>query len=114
MVDGLLLWWNENKQHFSAVTNLVVNMDNGLECSVRRSQFLLRMIEFADMTQFIIRLTYNPPYHSKYNAIERYWAGLERSWNGYLLDNYSHCFEQHRQFCLERSSGHCEPYGFHL
>ncbi|MEQ6341710.1 MAG: hypothetical protein M3A44_08655 [Gammaproteobacteria bacterium] len=20
-----------------------------------------------------------------YNAIERYWAGLERSWNGYLL-----------------------------
>ncbi len=26
-----------------------------------------------------------PPYHSKYNAIERYWAGLEKSWNGYLL-----------------------------
>ena len=25
-------------------------------------------------------------FNSKYNAIERYWAGLEKSWNGYLLD----------------------------
>jgi len=32
-----------------------------------------------------VRLIYYPPYHSKYNAIERYWAGLEKSWNGYLL-----------------------------
>ena len=88
MVDGLLLWWNENKdkQHFSTVTNLVVNMDNGPECSGRSSQFLLRMAEFADMTQLTVRLTYYPPYHSKYNAIELYWAGLEKSWNGYLLD----------------------------
>jgi hypothetical protein len=86
IADGLELWWNENKQHFAAVTNLVINMDNGPECSGRRSQFLLRMVEFADMTQLTIRLTYYPPYHSKYNAIERYWAGLEKSWNGYLLD----------------------------
>ncbi|TAN65089.1 MAG: hypothetical protein EPN17_17735 [Methylobacter sp.] len=34
----------------------------------------------------IIRLVYYPPYHSKYNAIARFWAGLEKSWNGYLLD----------------------------
>lgn len=87
MVDGLLLWWNENKQHFPAVTNLVVNLDNGPECSGRRSQFLLRMIELADTTQLSIRLAYYPPYHSKYNAIERYWAGLEKSWNGYLLNS---------------------------
>ena len=44
------------------------------------------MAEFADMTQLTVRLAYYPPYHSKYNAIERYWAGLEKSWNGYLLD----------------------------
>ncbi len=25
--------------------------------------------------------------NSKYNSIERYWAGLEKSWNGYLLDS---------------------------
>jgi hypothetical protein len=86
IVDGLLLWWNENKQYHANVTNLVINMDNGPECSGRRSQFLLRMVEFADITQLNIRLTYYPPYHSKYNAIERYWAGLEKSWNGYLLN----------------------------
>ncbi|OVE82604.1 transposase, partial [bacterium M21] len=34
-----------------------------------------------------VRLTYYPPYHSKYNPIERYWGGLEKSWNGYLLDS---------------------------
>jgi len=86
MVDGLELWWNENKPLYANVTNLVVNMDNGPECSGRRSQFLLRMVEFADIAQLTIRLVYYPPYHSKYNAIERYWAGLEKSWNGYLLD----------------------------
>jgi hypothetical protein len=28
---------------------------------------------------------YYPPYHSKYNAIERCWGILERPWNGALL-----------------------------
>ena len=86
MVDGFFLWWNERKQELSNVKCLFINMDNGPECSGRRTQFLLRLAEFADVTGLIIRLVYYPPYHSKYNAIERYWAGLEKSWNGYLLD----------------------------
>ena len=86
LADGLLLWWNERKQDLFNVKHLLVNMDNGPECSGRRSQFLLRMVEFADMSRLTIRLIYYPPYHSKYNGIERYWAGLEKSWNGYLLD----------------------------
>jgi len=86
MVDGLFLWWNERKQELSNIKHLVINMDNGPECSGRRTQFLLRMTEFADATGLNIHLVYYPPYHSKYNAIERYWAGLEKSWNGYLLD----------------------------
>ena len=61
-------------------------MDNGPECSGRRTQFLLRLTEFADKTGLCVRLVYYPPYHRKYNSIERYWAGLEKSWNGYLLD----------------------------
>ena len=85
MVDGFLLWWGERKQELSGVKQLVINLDNGPECNGHRSQFLLRMTEFADMTGLRIRLVYYPPYHSKYNGIERYWAGLERSWNGYLL-----------------------------
>lgn len=86
MVDGLLLWWNERSQDISHIKRLVVNMDNGPECSGHRSQFLQRMAEFADATGLCVHLVYYPPYHSKYNGIERYWAGLEKSWNGYLLD----------------------------
>lgn len=86
MVDGLILWWNERKKDLSDVKRLVINMDNGPECSGRRSQFLQRLVEFVDMTELSVRIIYYPPYHSKYNGIERYWAGLEKSWNGYLLD----------------------------
>ena len=85
MVDGFLLWWEERKQELSNLKQLVINLDNGPQCNGHRSQFLLRMTEFADRTGLCIRLVYYPPYHSKYNAIERYWAGLEKSWNGYLL-----------------------------
>jgi hypothetical protein len=86
LVDGLLLWWDARKQHLSTVKQLVINMDNGPEGNGRRSQFLLRMVAFADITGLVIRIIHYPPYHSKYNAIERYWAGLEKSWNGYLLN----------------------------
>jgi hypothetical protein len=32
-----------------------------------------------------IRLAYYPPYHSKYNPIERCWGALEKHWNGEIL-----------------------------
>jgi hypothetical protein len=85
MADGLLLWWQHRKPELPGLKQLVINLDNGPECNGRRSQFLLRMTEFADLSGLCVRLVYYPPYHSKYNAIERYWAGLEKSWNGYLL-----------------------------
>jgi hypothetical protein len=34
-----------------------------------------------------IRLIYYPPYHSKYNPIERCWAALEHYWRGAILDS---------------------------
>jgi hypothetical protein len=80
------MWWQERKQELSGIQHLVINADNGPECSGHRTQFLHRMTEFADFTGLHIRIIYYPPYHSKYNGIERYWAGLEKSWNGYLLD----------------------------
>ena len=85
MADGLLLWWQYREPELPEINQLIINLDNGPECNGRRSQFLLRMTEFADLTGLCVRLVYYPPYHSKYNAIERYWAGLEKSWNGYLL-----------------------------
>jgi hypothetical protein len=81
----LLLWWQHRKLELPRIKQIIINLDNGPECNGRRSQFLLRMTEFADLTGLCVRLVYYPPYHSKYNAIERYWAGLEKSWNGYLL-----------------------------
>ena len=85
LVDGLFLWWKERGQELAGLKQIVINADNGPECNGHRSQFLLRMTEFADRTRLCVRIVYYPPYHSKYNSIERYWAGLEKSWNGYLL-----------------------------
>ncbi len=45
-----------------------------------------RIVEFSEQYQLNIRLAYYPPYHSKYNPIERTWAVLENYWNGNILD----------------------------
>ncbi len=78
MVDGILLWWEERRQQLLGLKHLVINLDNGPECNGHRSQFLLRMTEFADRSGLCVRLVYYPPCHSKYN-------GIEKSWNGYQL-----------------------------
>jgi hypothetical protein len=82
-------WWNDRKRDLRDLKRLVINVDNGPECSGHRSQFLLRIAQFADTTLLTVRIIHYPPYHSKYNAIERYWAGLKKSWNGYLLQTVS-------------------------
>ena len=46
-----------------------------------------RMVAFADETGKSIQLLYFPPYHSKYNPIERCWGILEQHWNGAILTN---------------------------
>ncbi|GGK00692.1 hypothetical protein GCM10007063_23740 [Lentibacillus kapialis] len=45
-----------------------------------------RIIEFAAKYDVKILLAYYPPYHSKYNPIERIWGRLEQHWNGGILD----------------------------
>nr|WP_281054705.1 transposase [Thiothrix nivea] len=50
-----------------------------------RTQFLKRMVEFANHTGKTVHLLYYPPYHSKYNPIERCWGILEQHWNGTQL-----------------------------
>lgn len=59
--------------------------DNGPESSGVRTQSLKRMVEFANHTGKVIHLLYYPPYHSKYNPIERCWGILEQHWNGAKL-----------------------------
>ena len=46
-----------------------------------------RIVDFAHDSGLTVRLAYYPPYHSKYNPIERCWGILENHWNGALLDS---------------------------
>jgi len=69
------------------IRQLVINLDNGPQNSSFRTQFMKPMVEVADRNGLEIVLVYYPPYHSKYNPIERCWGLLENHWNGTLLDN---------------------------
>jgi len=86
IVDTIDHWWTENKVRFPEVDTLVFLQDNGPENSGRRTQFLGRMVDFVEQHQINVRLAYYPPYHSKYNPVERCWSVLEHHWNGALLD----------------------------
>jgi hypothetical protein len=86
LLDRLMQWWEAVRSRFAHITTLVVNLDNGPENHSRRTQFMRRMVEFAHRYGLRIRLVYYPPYHSKYNPIERCWGILENHWNGALLD----------------------------
>jgi hypothetical protein len=48
---------------------------------------MARMVGFAEKTGLTVQLAYYPPYHSKYNPVERCWGVLEHHWNGSLLDS---------------------------
>ena len=85
-VDALQVWWRQVRAGLGPIKRLVIYLDNGPKNSGRRTQFLKRMVEFADWSGLEIRLVYYPPYHSKYNPIERCWSSLEKKWNGVLLN----------------------------
>jgi len=86
LVDGLQQWWNLSKKQYRHIRQLVIDLDNGPQNASSRTQFMKRMVEFADRNALEIVLVYYPPYHSKYNPIERCWGILEEHWNGTLLD----------------------------
>ena len=86
IVDTLAAWWHglsAPEQH--AVERVQLKMDNGPESSGVRTQFLHRMVQLVDAIGKPFQLLYYPPYHSKYNPIERCWGILELHWNGTLL-----------------------------
>jgi Rhodopirellula transposase DDE domain len=75
------------RARFPHVTTLLLNQDNGPENHSRRTQFMKRLVEFAQRHQVNLQLAYYPPYHSKYNPIERTWGVLENPWNGNILSD---------------------------
>jgi len=84
--------WTMIADQFPLVQTLVINQDNGPDCHSRRTQFMNRMTQLADECQLNIQLAYYPPYHSKYNSVERVWGVLENYWNGSLLDSVETVF----------------------
>jgi hypothetical protein len=93
-VDALKVWWQGVSGGLGHVRRLVIYLDNGPNNSGSRTQFLKRIMEFADWSGLEIRLVYYPPYHSKYNPIERCWSSLEQKWGGVLLNSLKGILEQ--------------------
>lgn len=89
MVDAIIDFWE--RAEYKNKKRLVIFLDNGPENSSTRTRFLYRLALFADMYNIEIIMAYYPPYHSKYNPIERIWARLEKIWNGSLLSNVEVC-----------------------
>lgn len=86
IVDNLEHWWDcLPSEERDTIERLQIKADNGPESSGRRTQFLNRMVAFACRIGKTIQLLYYPPYHSKYNPIERCWGILEQHWNGAQL-----------------------------
>ena len=86
LVDTLEAKWQAMDAPAQAAVELLqIKMDNGPESSGVRTQFLHRMVQLADQIGKPIHLLYYPPYHSKYNPIERCWGILALHWNGTKL-----------------------------
>lgn len=90
MVDALEEWWGRTKERLQSsgeIRRLLIELDNGPENNSQRTQFLYRLTQFAHTHRLLVQLCYYPPYHSKYNPIERCWGILEGYWCGEILDS---------------------------
>jgi hypothetical protein len=87
MVDMLGTWWEGVRGRFPRVKTLLINQDNGPENSTHRRQYVKRLNDFAKEHALTVELACYPPYHSKYNPIERCWGVLEQHWDTALLDS---------------------------
>lgn len=57
-VDALMAWWRVTRSGYRGVRRLVIYVDNGPDNSGRRTQWLKRMVQFADWSGLVIRLVY--------------------------------------------------------
>ena len=85
MIDCISEYLNMIIQTRPNVTRMLINADNGPECSGRRTQWINRLLLLTKETGIQIDLAYYPPYHSKYNPVERFWGVLENHWRGEII-----------------------------
>lgn len=86
IVDCLEWWWKQRQFMADEYDLLMIDLDNGSSVAGNTKRFLQRMVAFAKAIGIPIQLVYYPPYHSKYNMIERFWAALENYWSSLVLD----------------------------
>ena len=87
IADALERWWSERKASHAGVTRIHIELDNGPEIASDRTPFMKRMVEFADRHRVAAERAYLPPYHSKYDPIERCGGARERHGNGARLSS---------------------------
>lgn len=68
----------------------MINADNGPENNGARTQWLKRLVQFSADNNVTVQLACYPPYHSKYNPVERVFGVLENYWNGDPLLSADH------------------------
>ena len=85
MIDRVEEYFNRIKQSRPDINRLLINSDNGPECSGQRTQWLKRLLQLSRDKNIQVDLAYYPPYHSKYNPIERFWGVLENHWSGEII-----------------------------
>lgn len=88
-IDNYLM---KKKETFN-IKRLIIFLDNGPENSSRRTLWIKCLIDLSKKYNISIELVYYPPYHSKYNPIERYWARLQLSWNGLIINTIDKLIE---------------------
>ena len=99
--DALKMWWKSTRAGHKGIRRLFIYLDNGPNNSGMTRKFLRKMVQFSDWSGLEIRLIYYPPYHSKYNPVERCWSSLQRKWNGVLLTSAQTVLS-----CAKRMSWH--------
>lgn len=77
----------KSKAQTTPLEKIIIFLDNGPENSGRRKLWLKKLVELSIKYNIIIELAYYPPYHSKYNKIERFWARLQIFWNKIIMDS---------------------------
>lgn len=88
VADCFECWWQHREWELMAdhYDLLMIDLDNGKSVAGNTRRFLQRMVAFSKKIGIPIQLVYYPPYHSKYNMVERFWAALENYWSPLVLD----------------------------
>jgi transposase len=90
LVDCIEVFYKEQYLN-TDINKLAILLDNGPDNSGVRTIFLKGLIDLGKKYNIEIELIFYPPYHSKYNPVERLWARLENMWNGFLLETKGIC-----------------------